>query len=456
MSITKRLFSKDKKALDMTEGPIIPLLLSFAFPYFLGNLFQIFYNTVDAWVVGNFVSNEAFSAVGTVSPVITLVVGFFNGFAGGTGIVISQMFGARRHGDVEKTVHTAFTITLLSSIFIAALGILLSPVLLRMMNTPDSVFADASVYLTVYFVGIAGSMIYNIGAGILRATGDSRRPFIFLVISALINIVLDLIFVLCFNMGVFGVSLATVIANAVSAVLVILVLLREKGCIRLNLRNLRIDGTVLKKVLSVGLPTAVQVSLTSLGGVVVKSYINAFGEDFMSGVTVYSKIESFVLIPASSISVASSTFVGQNLGARNTPRAKRGILMSFLLAATSLTIMLIPTLLFTPEIASFFNKKPEVIEYGTEIIRLLAPLFFFANYNTIIAGAMRGAGKSLHSTVIVLITYVGFRMLYLFVMANYISNTPLAIIFSYAVSWLLCAIIITVWFFRMKFESTLI
>ena len=247
MNITKRLFSRNNKAIDMTEGSIIPLLVSFAFPFFLGTLFQQLYNTVDAWVVGNFVSNEAFSAVGTVTPVTSLIIGFFTGFSGGTGIVISQMFGAKRYDDVEKAVHTAISVTLISCVVFTVSGALLSPFLLKMMNTPDSVFDEANAYLSVYFFGISGLLIYNIGAGILRAVGDSRRPFFFLIISALVNIVLDLIFVLVFNMGVIGVALATVLAQAVSAALVAILLMRTDLCVKLDLRKLRIHSRCLKK-----------------------------------------------------------------------------------------------------------------------------------------------------------------------------------------------------------------
>ena len=456
MNVTKRLFSRNKQAIDMTEGAIIPLLVSFAFPFFLGTLFQQLYNTVDAWVVGNFVSNEAFSAVGTVTPVTSLIIGFFTGFSGGTGIVISQMFGAKRYDDVEKAVHTAISVTLISCVVFTVSGALLSPFLLKMMNTPDSVFDEANTYLSVYFFGISGLLIYNIGAGILRAVGDSRRPFFFLIISALVNIVLDLLFVLVFNMGVIGVALATVLAQAVSAALVAILLMRTDLCVKLDLRKLRIHSRCLKKILSVGLPTAIQTSIVSLGGIFTKSYINAFGEDFMSGVTVYSKVESVVLLPSSAIAVASSTFVGQNLGAKNTPRAKKGIATSILLSFSALILMMIPAIIFSPEIVAFFNKKPEVVEYGAQVIRVIVPFFFFANFNTVIAGALRGAGKSIYPSVIVIATYVFVRQLYLFIMANFISNTPLPIVFSYCVGWIVASVIFLVCFFKTKLESTLV
>ena len=456
MTRTKKLFSSNRKGMDMTEGKIVPLLIAFALPLFLGNAFQQLYNTVDAWVVGNFVSNEAFSAIGTISPITTFIVGFFSGFSGGATIVIAQYFGAKRYEDVNRAVHTSIALVLVSCIFITAAGLSLSPSLLRLMKTPDSVFEDAKIYLMIYFIGSSAMMIYNIGAGILRAIGDSRRPFIFLVISALINLAFDLIFVLVFDLGVAGVAIATMVAQIISAVLVIVVLVRSSSCVKLSLKNLHFDTTILRKIISVGLPTAIQSSITSLAGIFVRSYINAFGEDFMSGVTVYGKIESIVLLPANAIAVASATFVGQNLGKRDTPRAKKGIRISVLLAAISLIIMSIPVLIFAPDIVYFFNKKPEVIEYGTAVIRLLVPLFFFANFNTIIASALRGAGKAIYPTVIVTVTYVFLRLIYLYVVANFISNTPLPIIFSYSFSWILASIIFAVCYFKTKFESTIL
>lgn len=456
MTKVRQLFSGKKRTLDMTEGKIAPLLISFALPFFLGNVFQQLYNTVDAWVVGNFVSNEAFSAVGTISPISTFVIGFFSGFSGGATIVIAQYFGAKRFDDVSKTVHTALSLVLSCCLAVTAFGLIASPHLLRLMNTPDTVFKDANTYLTIYFLGSAATLIYNIGAGILRAVGDSRRPFIFLVISAFINVVLDLVFVLVFNMGVAGVALATVVAQVISAALVVIVMMRSDTCIKLELKKLRFHGPILRKIISVGLPTAIQTSITSFAGIFVRSYINAFGEDFMSGVTVYTKLEAIVMLPASSIAVASSTFVSQNLGKKDTPRAKKGIRTAILLAAISLLIVTIPALIFAPEIVYFFNKKPEVIAYGTDIIRLLVPLFFFANFNTIIASALRGAGKAIYPTVIVIVTYVLLRQIYLFVMANYISNTPLPIIFSYAFSWIIASGVFLICYFKTKFESTIL
>lgn len=456
MTRTKKLFSSNRSGMDMTEGRIAPLLISFALPLFLGNVFQQLYNTVDAWVVGNFVSNEAFSAIGTISPITQFIIGFFSGFSGGATIVIAQFFGAKRYDDVNRAVHTAISLVLSSCLFITAAGLILSPSLLRLMKTPDSVFEDANVYLMVYFIGSSATMIYNIGAGILRAIGDSKRPFLFLVLSAFINVVFDMIFVLVFDLGVAGVAIATVVAQVVSAILVIIVLVRSDTCVKLSFKNLHFNLPILKKIISVGLPTAIQTSITSLSGIFVRSYINFFGEDFMSGVTVYGKLESIVLLPANAIAVASSTFVSQNLGRRNTPRAKKGIRVAVLLAAISLVIMTIPALIFAPEIVYFFNKKPEVIEYGTAVIRLLVPLFFFANFNTIIASALRGAGKSIYPTIIVTVTYVLLRLVYLHVMSNYISNTPLPIIFSYAFSWIIASIVFAVCYFKTKFESTIL
>ena len=235
--ILRLIQPKAKHDIDMTEGNILRHLLIFAFPLLIGNIFQQFYNMVDTWVVGNFVSNEAYSAVGSVGPIINMLIGFFGGLSGGAGAVISQYYGARQEKNVQRTVHTSMTMTLVMGVLFTAIGIAVTPFMLRMMNTPDEVFGQSQAYLTVYFAGILGLMIYNIGSGILRAVGDSTRPFYFLVVSALLNVILDLLFVLVFGMGVEGVALATVLAQGVSAVLVISTLMRTTSCIRFSFRH---------------------------------------------------------------------------------------------------------------------------------------------------------------------------------------------------------------------------
>ena len=286
-----KLIPQRKKDVDMTEGNITRHIIMFAFPLLIGNVFQQLYNTVDTWVVGNYVSNEAFSAVGTVGPIINMLIGFFMGLSSGAGVVISQYYGAKRYDEVHDTVHTSLVMTLIMGIVFTGIGLSMTPFMLRLMNTPDNVMPESSAYLTIYFSGMLGLMIYNIGSGILRAVGDSQRPFYFLVVCAVLNTVLDLLFVLVFKMGVEGVALATILSQGVSAVLVIITLMRTDTCIKVRLRDLKINFAMLGKIFRVGIPAAIQMAITSFSNIFVQSYINYFGDNCMSGWTAYAKID---------------------------------------------------------------------------------------------------------------------------------------------------------------------
>ena len=267
----------------MTQGNITKHIFYFALPLLIGNLFQQLYNTVDTWVVGNYVSNEAYSAVGSVGPIINVLIGIFTGLAGGAGVVISQYYGAKKYDKVHDTVHTTILLTALFSILFTVIGVVFTPQMLALMKTPDEVRTEASKYLMIYFSGVTGLLFYNMGSGILRAVGDSTHPFYYLVISALTNTVLDLVFVLVFKMGVEGVAYATIIAQFASAFLVVMRLLKIDNCIRLNVKELKFDFPILKKIFALGIPTAIQLGITSFSNVFVQSYINHFGGDFMSG-----------------------------------------------------------------------------------------------------------------------------------------------------------------------------
>ena len=404
-------FLRPKRArdVDMTQGNITRHIISFAFPLLIGNIFQQLYNTVDTWVVGNYVSNEAFSAVGTVGPVINILIGLFIGLSSGAGVVISQYYGARRYQEVHDTVHTAILMTLIMGVAFTGIGLTMIPYVLRLMNTPANVLPESTAYLTIYFSGIMGLMLYNIGAGILRAVGDSQRPFYFLVVCAIVNTILDLVFVLVFSMGVEGVALATIIAQGISALLVIITLMRTDECIKLKLRDLKIHWPMLKKIIRVGIPAAIQMAITSFSNVFVQSYINYFGADCMSGWTAYSKIDQLLFLPMQSISLAATTFVGQNLGRNMPDRARAGIKRALTLSIVATVILMIPILFFAAPVVRFFNSKPEVVEYGTMLLRLMTPFYVLCCFTQILGGALRGAGNSKATMIIMLSSYVAFR-----------------------------------------------
>lgn len=439
---------KRKNDVNMTEGSIIRHLVVFAAPLLVGNIFQQLYNTVDTWVVGKYVSNEAFSAVGTVGPIINMLIGFFLGLSSGAGVVISQYYGAGRTEEVRKTVHTSLMMTILLGLLFTGLGIALIPGMLALMNTPAEVIPESTAYLTIYFAGVLVLMLYNMGAGILRAVGDSTRPFYYLVVSAVINTVLDLVFVLRFDMGVAGVAWATIIAQGISAVLTLITLLRSDSCIRVSLRALRIHFDMLQKIIRVGIPAALQMAVTSFSNVFVQSYINYFGADCMSGWTAYGKIDTLLMLPMQSLALASTTFVGQNLGLGKVDRAKRGVRIALALSLVTAVILMIPVMAFAPSLVAFFNEKTTVVEYGTMFLRYISPFYILCCFNQIYSGALRGAGNTRAPMVIMLASFVVFRQIYLFVLTHFIANTILPVSMGYPAGWLVCSLLTYLYYRR--------
>ena len=443
------LTPKRGKDVDMTTGNITRHIISFALPLLIGNIFQQLYNTVDTWVVGKFVSNEAYAAVGTVGPIINMLIGFFMGLSSGAGVVISQYYGAKRFSEVEKTVHTAIAMTLILGIAFTGLGLFMTPYMLTLMKTPENVLPESTAYLTIYFSGILSLMLYNMGAGILRAVGDSKRPFYYLVVCAVMNTVLDLVFVIQFKMGVKGVALATILSQATSAVLVMITLLRTDECIRLRLGKLQLHWEMLKKIFRVGIPAAIQMAITAFSNIFVQSYINFFGDNCMSGWTTYAKVDQLLFLPMQSIALASTTFVGQNLGCNQVERAREGVRKALIISLISTVVLMIPVLIFSPQIVAFFNSKPEVVQYGSMLLRWLSPFYVLCCFNQIYSGALRGAGNSKAPMIFMLASFVAFRQIYLFAMSS-IWNEIIPIAMSYPAGWLLCSILTGVYYHKVR------
>ncbi len=454
MNLLRKIIPSGKSDVDMTQGNITKHIFYFALPLLIGNLFQQLYNTVDTWVVGNYVSNEAYSAVGSVGPIINVLIGIFTGLAGGAGVVISQYYGAKKYDKVHDTVHTTILLTALFSILFTIIGVVFTPQMLDLMKTPDEVRKEASKYLMIYFSGVTGLLFYNMGSGILRAVGDSTHPFYYLVISALTNTVLDLVFVLVFKMGVEGVAYATIIAQFVSAFLVVMRLLKSDNCIRLNVKELKFDFPILKKIFALGIPTAIQLGITAFSNVFVQSYINHFGGDFMSGWTSYAKIDQFMFLPMQSLSLAASTFVGQNLGIDDVKRARKGISVALILSLLSTFVLLIPIMIFARPLTAFFNDKPEVVEYSAMLLRWISPFYLLCCVNQILSGALRGAGNTKIPMLIMLFSFVLFRQAYLYVVANYISNTMLVIAFGYPAGWFVASALTALYYKYAKLSRT--
>lgn len=437
--------AKLRRDTDMTSGSIIRHLLIFAVPLLLGNIFQQLYNTVDSVVVGNYVGKEALAAVGGVAPVINMLIGLFTGLATGAGVVISQYYGAHDDKRVEQAVHTFFALTLILCVVLTVAGTLLVPLMLKMMKTPLDVETEAAEYLRIYFLGLSGLLLYNTGAGVLRAVGDSKRPLYFLTFSAVTNTVLDLLFVARFRMGIAGAAYATILAQGLSAVLVIVTLCRSAGACRLQVRKLRLHGECLKRICAVGLPSALQMSITSFSNVFVQSYINRFGSACMAGWTTYQKIDAFALVPIMTLGMSVTTFVGQNLGACNPSRARSGTRTAWLMSLIITVVILIPLMIFAPQLAYLFNQDPEVLKYGTLFLRLGSPFYLVLTVNQIYSGALRGAGRTRIPMFITLGSFVAFRQIYLFIVYRTVGELiPVAL--GYPLGWLLCSGLILIYY----------
>lgn len=430
---------------DMTVGNSTKLILKFAAPLMLGNLFQQMYNTVDSLVVGNLVGKEALAAVGSTSPIINTLIGLFLGFSMGSNVVISQYYGAKDYKRVHDAVHTTIIFSLILSLVFTVVGVLMVPLMLRLMDTPADVLPEATTYLRIYFSGIIGLLIYNMGSGILRAMGDSKRPLYFLIFSAVVNTVLDLLFVIAFKMGVAGVALATIIAQGASAALVLIVLSRSDGPHKLIWGDLRFTPAILKQIVRIGLPSSIQQAVTAFSNVFVQSYINGFGSASMAGWSCYGKIDTVALLPMQSIAMASTTFVGQNIGAGKLERAKKGVSTSLIISVICTVILITPLIIFAPSVVSLFNQDPDVLKFGTMFLRFLSPFYVLCCVNQIYAGALRGAGDTRASMVIMLSSFVAFRQIYLLVVSR-VFGTVEAVAFGYPAGWLVCSTLIFLYY----------
>lgn len=458
--VKKRSYGK-KLELDMTRGSIAKNLIEFAAPLLVGNLFQQLYNMVDTWVIGQTGVAGDYAAVGSIGPIINILIGFFSGLASGAGVVISRHFGARDEDGVRRAVHTSMVMTLVMAVAFTVLGVIFAPFMLEVMLDSEregyaEMYGAGKTYLTIYFSGVIGLMIYNMGAGILRAVGDSRRPLYFLVACAIVNTVLDIVFVFNFKMGVAGVALATVIAQCVSAVLTMWVLLRTDSCVKVRIRELKIDRVMLKKIINIGIPSAVQMALTAFANVFVQSYI-AGTEGNMTvntgGWTTYSKVDQFIFLPMQSLALATTTFVGQNLGVGNVDRARRGARLAYFMSTACSIVIIIPVMIFASPIAGIFNSDARIVETATTLLRIITPFYLFCSVNQVFSGALRGAGNSRVPMIIMLTSFIGVRQLYLFIVSHYISNQLIPIGISYPVGWFCCCMLTLIYYLRFDFAK---
>ena len=446
----RRLIRQRPDINGITEGVIWKQLLLFFFPIVLGTFFQQLYNTADAIIVGKVVGKEALAAVGgSTGTLINLLVGFFVGVASGASVIIAQLFGARRADDVSRAVHTTIALAFVSGAVLTVLGLLFSEDVLHLMGTPEEVMTYAVPYLSIYFLGMIPQLIYNIGSGILRAVGDSRRPMLFLIGAAMTNIVLDIILVLGLDMGVRGAAYATIASLLVSAVMILGSLHHAMPVYRLHFRKIRFHGDMLRRIVVIGLPAGLQSVMYSLSNIIIQASVNGFGTDVMAAWTAYGKIDGLFWMIISAFGVSITTFAGQNFGALRYDRMKRSVRVCLGIAACATVAM--STLIFTVgrPMLGMFTDDPHVLEIGVSIIHLITPMWIMYICIEVLSGAMRGTGETLVPT---LMTLVGVCLMRVFWVSTIVPmfHELRVLLLSYPLTWAITSILFILYYRRGK------
>ena len=437
----------DSSSSLMTEGCIWRKIVKFALPICWGNLFQQLYNIVDSVVVGNYVGRDALAAISSTGSLIFLLVGFFGGIFMGAGVVISKYFGANKKESVQKAIHTSIAFAIIAGIILTVVGTLLTPQILRLMGTPDSVFSNATLYVRIYFMGILSVVLYNTSSGIFQAVGDSKHPLYYLIISSIVNVVLDLIFVVIFKWGIGGAAFATIISQTVSVVLSFYKLSTTNDVYKVDFKKIEIDPRILKEIIRLGLPAGIQNSVIALANVVVQDNINVFGSVAMAGCGSYSKIEGFVFIPITSFAMSMTTFIGQNLGAKKYDRAKEGAKFGIITSIILAEIIGVLFFILAPQLISLFNGEPEVVQFGTSQSRTIALFYFLLAFSHCIAGILRGAGKAIVPMFVMLLCWCIIRVTYITITTHFIPMIQV-VFWAYPLTWFLSSMIFLIYYLK--------
>lgn len=426
---------------QITEGVIWKQLLVFFFPIMIGTFFQQLYNTIDTVVVGQFVGTEALASVGgSAAQMINLVVGFFTGLSSGASVIIAQYYGARDEKFVRQGIHNAYAIAVVGGVLLSILGIMLAPSMLTMMNTPSEIIYDSTVYLRVYFSGLIFTFVYNIGSSILRAIGDSRTPLYILIACCLVNIILDLVFVVLLHEGVFGVALATLLAQAFSAVLVTMKLMRSEGMLQLKLTKIRFYRTACISQIKLGIPTGIEAILFAITNIAIQASLNSFGTDTTAAWSAYGKLDAIFWMINTAFGISITTFVGQNYGAGKTERIKKSVKVCLGMELVTAFVMVAFLIITREFLFRMFTSDADVIQIGSDMLVLITPWYIVYVFIEILAGALRGIGDVIVPVIITLGGICVLRIVWLAV-ALKVSPTISAIIFSYPVTWILTAVI---------------
>lgn len=431
----------------LTEGSIWKKIIAFAIPIFLGNLFQQLYNTADSLIVGNYIGSDALAAVSSSGNLIFLMVGFFSGISMGAGVVIARYYGARKPEEVSKAVHTLAAFGLTAGIVLTLVGVMLTPYILRWMGTPESVLPNSILYFRIYFAGSLGFVMYNIFVGILQSVGDSRHPLVYLIISSVTNIVLDLLFIAVCKMGVGAAAAATIISQFVSAVLCFRRLVKSEEEYRIEVRKIRFNGTMMHQIISNGLPAGIQNSIIALANVVVQSNINVFGMTAVAGCGAYSKIEGFGFLPITCFALSLTTFISQNLGARQYDRVKKGARFGIICSITIAELVGICIYIFIPNLIRAFDSNPDVVRYGTIQARTVTLFYFLLAFSHCLAGIFRGAGKSTVPMLVMLLCWCVIRITYITIAVKFVPVIR-TVFWAYPLTWSLSSVIFLIYYLK--------
>lgn len=436
-----------KREINMYEGPLLPSIIRYTVPIILTSLLQLFFNAADLIVVGQFCGSIYVAAVGATGSLTNLIVNLFIGLSIGAGVAVAQAIGAKNDDEVHRTVHTAIPAAAVSGLIMTVIGLWLAPDFLRWMDTPDSVLALSSLYMRLYFCGMTASMLYNYGAALLRAAGDTKSPLFYLTVAGVLNIFLNVLFVVAFKMHVAGVALATAISQTVSAALVLWALHKRTDACRLELKKLKFHKKPLLKMMRIGMPAGIQGSLFSISNVLIQSSINSFGEVVMSGNAAASNLEGFVYVAINAFSQTSLNFTGQNIGACRYDRIPK-ILHTCLLCATVVGLALgtVAYLLGRPLLGIYITDSPEAITYGMSRLAYICLPYFLCGVMDVTTGSVRGMGFSLAPMIATVLGVCVFRIVWIYTVFA-IFRTPENLYVSYPISWAL-TFVVEYWMFH--------
>lgn len=438
---------KSATSMRLTEGSISRKIIMFAIPIFLGNLFQQLYNTADSIVVGNYLGSDALAAVSSSGSLIFLMVGFFNGISLGAGVVIARYFGAQKTEELQRSIHTTIAFGVIAGILLTVIGIAFTPTILRWMGTPSDILVNSIIYFRIYFMGSIAFVLYNIFVGILQSVGDSKHPLYYLIISSIINVLLDVVFIGWFKWGVGSAALATIISQFISAVLCFAQLIRTTDVYKVYISKIKIDMDMLKQVIYNGLPTGVQNSIISFANVIVQSNINSFGKMAVAGCGSYSKIEGFAFLPIICFALSLTTFISQNIGAGEYERAKKGAIFGIICSV--IIAELIGLFMYgMPEfLIGCFDKTPEVIHYGTMQIRTESLFYFVLAFSHCAAGILRGAGKAMIPMLVMLVCWCIIRVSYITIALRFFPHIR-TVFWAYPITWTLSSIVFIIYLLK--------